>query len=100
MTSNHYNNDRKNREDLIKAIGYGKTIKTTVVDKGHKNGPEIHELSDTGIITIYNQRTKKMITKLIARPGQIARYYNRNETIPAKVMNLARQHQKIGYNFA
>lgn len=100
MTSKHYTSDRKNREDLIKSIGYGKTIKTAVVDKGHKNGPEIHELSDTGIITIYNQRTKKMITKLIARPGQIARYYTRNETIPVKVMNLARQHQKMGYNFA
>lgn len=100
MTSKHYTSDRKNREELIKAIGYGKTIKTAVVDKGHKNGPEIHELSDTGIITIYNQKTKKLITKLIARPGQIARYYARNEIIPAKVMNLARQHQNFGYNFA
>ena len=28
-----------------------------------------------GNIIIYNKKTNKMITKLIARPGQIRRYY-------------------------
>ena len=100
MTSRHYTNDRQKREEIIKKIGYGKIIKSVVVDKGHKNGPEIHNLSDTGIITIQNQRTKKMITKLIARPGQIKRYYKENEIIPAGLLDLARQHQKLALNFA
>lgn len=100
MTSRHYTNDRQKREEIIKKIGYGKIIKSVVVDKGHKNGPEIHNLSDTGIITIQNQRTKKMITKLIARPGQIKRYYKENEIIPSGLLDLARQHQKLALNFA
>lgn len=100
MTSRHYTNDRQKREEIIKKIGYGKIIKSVVIDRGHKNGPEIHNLSDTGIITIQNQRTKKMITKLIARPGQIKRYYKENEIIPIGLLNLAREHQKLALNFA
>lgn len=42
-----------------------------VVDRGHPNGPEIHSVTDTGIIVVHNQRTGKMVTKLIARPGQV-----------------------------
>ncbi len=98
MTSKHYTYDRRKREELIEAIGYGKTIKTVIVDRNHKNGPEIHEISDTGIITIFNLYTHKMITKLIARPGQIKRYFNENEVIPNNLLQLARQHQKMAYN--
>lgn len=99
MTSKHYMEDRAQRENLIKEIGYGKTIKTVVVDKGHKNGPEIHKISDTGIVTIYNERTGKMITKLIARPAQIRRYYE-DGNAPENVLKLAREHQKMNYNLA
>jgi len=74
-TSKHYTEDRQERERQIEAIGQGNVVDRFVVDRGHKNGPEIHELTDTGIIVIYNQRTGKLITKLIARPGQIRRYY-------------------------
>ena len=99
MTSIHYSVERQTRERIIKTIGYGNTIKVVVVDRGHWNGPEIHSLSDTGIITIYNQRTKKLITRLIARPGQIRRYYASNEEIPNSVMELAIEHQKIELNY-
>ena len=97
MTSLHYTTDRQERENLIKQIGYGNTIKSVVVDKGHKNGPEIHKISDTGIITIYNQRTKKLITKLIARPNQIARYFTEGNA-PKELREIAREHQKKNYN--
>ena len=100
MTSKHYMMDREARENLIKEIGYGETIKTVMVDRGHKNGPEIHEISNTGIVTIYNARTKKMITKLIARPGQIRRYYKENEIIPAELLKIAKKHQEARYNLA
>ena len=98
MKSNHYITDRQARENLIKEIGYGKVIKSVVIDRHHPNGPEIHEISNTGIITIYNQRTHKMITKLIARPGQIKKYYNENKTIPKNLLKLAREHQLKKYN--
>lgn len=100
MTSKHYMMDREARENLIKEIGYGETIKTVIVDREHKNGPEIHEISNTGIVTIYNARTKKMITKLIARPGQIRRYYKEDEIIPAELLKIAKKHQEARYNLA
>lgn len=100
MTSRHWERDRKNRKELIETIGHGNTIKIVVVDRHHKNGPEIHELSDTGIVTIFNQKTKKMITQLIARPGQIKRYFTKNEIIPNDLLNIAKQHQQLNYNYA
>lgn len=100
MNSKHYNMDRQRREDLIQKIGYGVIVKTVVVDRGHRNGPEIHEISDTGIITIYNEKTKKLVTKLIARPGQIRRYYKENEIIPKNLLQIAKEHQKLAFNYA
>ena len=100
MTSKHWSNDRNRRNTLIQQIGEGTEIKRVILDRGHKNGAEIHVISSTGIVTIYNQRTGKMITKLIARVGQIKRYYSENETIPAGLLEIARSHQKKGYNHA
>ena len=75
MTSRHYGKDRKQREEIIKnIIGEGHVIRTMEVDKGHKNGTEIHKLTDTGIIEVYNKATGKLITKLIARCGQAKRF--------------------------
>lgn len=85
----HYIEDRQDRENRIKEIGYGAVIKRVVVDRGHKNGPEIHEVTDTGIVNIYNERTHKLITKLIARPAQIKRYFV-GETVPAELLARAR----------
>ncbi len=99
MTSVHYTTERQLRQQTIEKIGDGNVIKIAIVDKGHINGPEIHSLSDTGIITIYNQRTGKLITKLIARPGQIRRYYTEDETPPESVMKLAVEHQKLKLNY-
>ena len=98
MTSAHYTNERGDREYIIKEIGYGEVIAKFVVDKGHRNGPEIHEVSDTGIVTIFNKRTHKLITKLIARPAQILRYYKEDEPKPTKVVELARVHARNKWN--
>lgn len=98
MTSKHYTKDRKAREELIQQIGEGTPVKEVRVDRGHRNGAEIHMISSTAIITIYNERTKKMVTRLIARPGQIRRYYNENETIPTDLLALAKEHTRNKYN--
>lgn len=94
--SNHYQNDRKIREMLIKnVIGYGKPIAQVTIDRGHVNGAEIHVLSDTGIITVYNARTKVLVTRMIGKPTQIQ---NRFKDVPVQVLKFAREHQKLGYN--
>jgi len=98
MNSRHWEADRAEREAIIRAIGIGNVIKTVVVDRGHRNGPEVHKITDTGIVIIYNQRTNRMITKLIARPNQIRRYYRPEEVVPANLLRLAREHQMAGYN--
>lgn len=97
-TSKHYMEDRKAREELIQRIGEGTPVKEVRVDRGHRNGAEIHVISSTAIITIYNEKTRKIITKLIAKPGQIKRYYNENETIPTDLLVLAKEHKRHKYN--
>ena len=100
MNTKHYNNDKKiRRETIERYIGYGNDIFSAEIDKGHKNGSEIHIVTDSGIIKIYNARTKKHITDLIARPNQIKRVYNsRGEFAPKWLLNIAYENQKRGYN--
>lgn len=98
MTSKHYIADRIEREAHIKEIGYGNPVARFTIDRGHKNGPEIHEITDTGIINIYNEKTRKLVTKLIARPGQIKRYFE-NGNAPANLLAVARQNTKLAYNY-
>ena len=97
MISKHWTEDRKARIHTINMIGEGQIIKRVIVDKGHVNGPEIHEISTTGIITVKNLRTKKLVTKLIARPGQIKRYWT-DGNAPAELIRIAREHQQAGLN--
>ena len=98
-TTVHYE-ERKSRNDFIKdKIGIGNHVRTFKWDKGHPNGPELHTITDTGIIIVRNERTNKLVTTLIARPGQIYRYYiNEGEVPPKYLMDIAEEHTKAGYN--
>lgn len=100
MTSKHYINDRQKRNELIKKIGLGKPIDRFYINKGHKDGAEIHIITSTALILIYNQNTHKFITSLIARPAQIERYYINDDykVMPENVYNLAVEHTRFGYN--
>lgn len=97
MNSKHWRADRQRRSQIIAQIGMGQVIKEVVVDRGHKNGPEIHKITTTGLVVIYNKRTGIMITILIARPNQIKRYYAEGE-VPQNIINLAIEHMRAGYN--
>lgn len=72
-----------------------KVVKIAVVDKGHKNGNEIHVIFNNGIVKIYNANTCKFITVLIARVPQIERYEIKVTETMRKKINL---HIKQGYN--
>ena len=97
MDSKHWRKDRQTRSRIIAQIGLGQVVKEVVVDRGHRNGPEVHKITTTGLVVIYNQRTGIMVTVLIARPNQIKRYYAENEA-PQKIINLAFEHMRAGYN--
>ena len=72
-----------------------KVVKIAVVNKGHENGNEIHVIYNNGIIKIYNARTRKFITVLIARVPQVERYKIKvTETMKKKI----KSHVKNGYN--
>lgn len=101
-TSNHYRNTRNKRERLIQQYcnGDGCMIEGFVVDRGHKHGTEVHSITDTGLIIIHNYRTNRLVTKLIARPQQIARYYKSKDVQPPRyLMELAQWHQDMMYNY-
>lgn len=96
--SQHFYMERMSREAVIQMIGEGRPIREIIVDRHHKDGPERHVLTDNAIILIYNQRTNKLVTKLIARPGQLRKFYNRESEIPLYLKNKAMKHQRSGYN--
>ena len=72
-----------------------KVLKIAVVDKGHRNGEEIHIIYNNGVVKVYNERTCKFITVLIARVPQIERYNVKVTKAMRKKINL---HIKNGYN--
>ena len=99
MKSWHYNNSRIQRNELISKIGIGHAVESFAVDRGHSNGSEIHILTSTGLIAIYNRKTLKLCTVLIARPYQITRYYNKlGRDAPQYLVDIAYEHKKKGYN--
>lgn len=101
VNNKHYQNDRNKRERIIRnrINGDGDVIDSFIVDKGHKDGLEIHNITNTGLIIIYNKESGKLITKLIARPAQIKRYYSESNRKPPKwLLDLAQWHYIMGYN--
>lgn len=67
-----------------------------VIDTGHENGLEVHEVWNNGIIKVYNLHTSKFITVLIARVGQMKRYPNIEITKTMK--RKIKDHVQNGYN--
>ena len=72
-----------------------KVIRIAIVNKGHKNGNEIHLVYNNGIVKVYNEHTRKFITVLIARVPQIERYKIK---ITKTMRNKIKSHIRQGYN--
>ena len=72
-----------------------KVVKIAVVNKGHKNGNEIHLVYNNGVVKVYNENTRKFITVLIARAPQIERY---NIRVTKTMKHKIESHIKQGYN--
>lgn len=104
MVSNHYKKKRYKREKFINkhVNGDGYIVDGFVVDKGHRNGLEVHSITDNGIILIHNMKSGKLITKLCARENQIKRYYQSTGREPPpeyeRILQLARWHESLHYN--
>jgi hypothetical protein len=99
--TNHYKNKRYKREKFINEhlCGDGKVIDSFIVNKGHKDGLERHDITDTGLIIVYNLESKKLVTKLIARENQVKRYYkNVDRNPPRWLLDLCKWHNSLNYN--
>ena len=72
-----------------------KVVKIAVVNKGHKNGNEIHLVYNNGIVKIYNANSRRFITVLIARVPQVERY---KVKITKTMRKKIESHVKQGYN--
>ena len=90
--------NRSKRLQIAERLIYeesAKVIKIAVVDKGHKNGNEIHLVYNNGVVKVYNERTRKFITVLIARVPQIERY---KVKVTKTMRNKIKSHIAKGYN--
>ena len=72
-----------------------KVVKIAVVNKGHKNGNEIHIVNNNGVVKVYNEHTRKFITVLIARVPQIERYKIK---VTKTMQHKIKSHVAKGYN--
>lgn len=91
---------RIERTNIITEIGIGYVLISFLVDKHHKNGREIHCITNTGMILIFNEETKVLATILIARPEQIERYYNAiSLKTPKYLILLGKMHKKRRLNY-
>lgn len=75
-----------------------------LVDKGHKNGKELHCVTENGVIYIlnqmkFNQHNSGLITILFARPNQVKRLYDAcGLEMPPGIMEKCLNNQKAELN--
>lgn len=74
-TKHYLYNRNERKERLLNTLPKGHLIKSFYVDKGHPKGAEIHHVFSNGVVVVVNAHTKYLVTKLIARPMQVYRYY-------------------------
>ena len=105
METRHIVEERQTRTNLIdNVIGdTNNVICINVIDRGHVNGAERFELTDKAIIRVYNNITNRHITDIIARPNQVynrmgIEFTNLDVMVQRRIIDLAREHQRLGYN--
>ena len=91
--------ERQPRITLFLSQSRHRIVSSFLVDKGHRNGNEIHCLMSTGSIIIFNENTKKFITLLYPRVPQVLRYYkDLHKEAPQLLIDKAIENEEKGYN--
>lgn len=100
LTSHIQSAGRSHRKKYYEHLEKKRVVNIFWVDRGHKNGAELHVITEDSIILIFNEKTKKLCTVLIARPGQIERYYSAiHEETPTELIVRARLNKWIEENY-
>lgn len=97
---------RKNRLSKVLELDKEPKIdKVFLVDRGHKEGQELHCVSQEGIIYIYNfiklymETEDCFVTALIARPNQVKRLYEECKlNVNQQIIDRCYEHQKLKFN--
>lgn len=72
----------------LEKLGRAEKVVTRILDKGHVGGLERHVIHRNRLVYIYNVRSRKFITVLYARDGQLRRYGLDPNDFPAFIPGL------------
>ncbi len=77
FTQTLHSMEREKRFDVYRKEGLlnNHFMAAFIVNTGHEEGLEIHAINSKAMIYVFNERTRRLITILCARPQQIRRYY-------------------------
>lgn len=73
-----HSNEDSNKNRLSCVLPEAETLYYFEVDKGHRNGSEVHCILEDASILVYNKKSKRFITTLLGRPGQIDTYMTKS----------------------
>lgn len=80
--------------------GIGELVSGFLVDKGHERGEEKHYITSTGLIVVRNREHDEAVTVMVAREGQIKRYYKAvGFNAPHRLLMVAREHEANHMNY-
>jgi len=99
-------NDRTNRRAVAASLDKkAHVVACFLVDKGHKDGQEVHVVTNNGIIYVFNHMKlflgayNALVTILIARPNQVQRLFEAcNMTVDEAIIAKCIEHQAQGLN--
>lgn len=106
IPTQHLASDRLSRYNILqnKLNTYGEIVYSFIVDTGHRDGLEIHSITNRAVIIIQNKKTNRIVTFLFARPQQIKRYWEGlNKDVPQNaemefILRFAQSHQQRNLN--
>lgn len=104
LHSSEERNSRNSKVEQYEEEVSGKVQEMFIVDRHHRDGNELHVVKNNGIIEIYNIEKLKtgrnsLITKLIARPQQVRRYYTWCDCeTPKYLTDIAFENETRGMN--
>ena len=87
----HYTYEKVERQELIKQIGLGKVIHSCEQYDTKRGRMFRYEITDTAVLIVKNIENTYIITKMIARPSRIRKYW---DNAPDEIIELAVKHHR------
>ena len=105
-STEHFSEERKERLETALSVSFrgDRTYNTFLVDTGHPDGYELHNITKSGLDIVLNESKYYsgkpcLVTILIARPQQIRRLYDDlHKAIPSGLISTCEEHKRKGLN--